>query len=86
MNGHSGPNLQLSMNDSSARVLPRSRVDKQQEAKTESGEQAGKTRTVMEGLGNHRFRSHHQQRSRQLFRDTPARRSPAPTDMAIAIA
>ena len=39
------------------------RVYEQQEAEPEGGEQAGETRTVVEGLGNHRFRSHRQQRS-----------------------
>ena len=37
------------------------RVYKQQEAETEGGEQAGETRAVVEGLGNHRFRSHREQ-------------------------
>src|SRR5262245_49797222 len=36
-------------------------VYKQQEAETECGEQARKTRAVVEGLGNHRFRSHREQ-------------------------
>ena len=36
-------------------------VYKQQEAETEGGEQAGETRTIVEGFGNHRFRSHREQ-------------------------
>ena len=42
-------------------LLSRRGVYKQQEAETEGGEQAGETRTVVEGLGNHRFRSHREQ-------------------------
>src|SRR5687767_6872081 len=36
-------------------------VHKQHEAETDGGEQAGEARTVVEGLGNHRFRRHREQ-------------------------
>ena len=46
-----------------AEPLARRRVDQQQEAEAEGGEQAGEARTVVEGFGNHRFRRHRQQGS-----------------------
>jgi len=44
-------------------VLPRRRVYEQQEAETEGGEQAREARTIVEGLGNHRFGGHREQRA-----------------------
>lgn len=37
------------------------RLHKQQQAETDGGEQAGEAGAIVEGLGNHRFRSHREQ-------------------------